>query len=186
MDLSTLVALTSRQPFLSMHSPCSVPTQTEIWPATCKKLCLYSCEEFHYNITSNVLDWPHPAIQLAFYKTYLENTSLSDKFLIYDQIRAIAVTNFTEAYQLLTRTNLLEMNFVQMMVKYRKLTMMRYVDREALSLLYVFGAISSMLNLWVGITFLTCLELVELVYHLLAFWSTCKKMDKENPCVMSL
>ena len=71
---------------------------------------------------------------------------------------------------------------LQLNVIWETKTVVIYRDKEALTVESVVGSLGGTLNLWVGVSFITLIELIDLAYQLLK--SCAQKQDQETTKVM--
>ncbi len=131
-------------------------------------LCPLSCKEILYRYTMAQSPWPHLSYHLPLYTKVIRNMSFVDHFSEYYE--PLADLEYTDdeflIYPELRKTDLISRNFIQVHVKMEANLLVKYVEKEALSLESFIGGIGGLLNLWTGISFFVILEIFELVYKL--------------------
>ena len=112
--------------------------------------------------------WPDYTRHYGLYKDYIRNTVHADDFIIYEDIGDRMDINLQEAlerlYQL--REEILS-TVLKLTVKMSTRTMVtQFADIPAVSLEGFVGSLGGILNLWVGLSFITIIELVELCVNI--------------------
>jgi len=100
---------------------------------------------------------------LGFYYTYVRPRPPSDEFKnYYDRAIGYAmVRNTSEAWHLVKSTDLLQKNFLQLSITMAD-TITIDQDKPAIKIETIFGSLGGILNLWIGFTFITIMEFVDL------------------------
>lgn len=141
----------------------------------CQDLCPPGCEDYHYDYRVVDVRWPHVSRHLAFHKKFLTNKEIyGDKFKEYEDIAAEVKRNITSGYERLRRADLIPRNFAKINVYYVSREVLQYSDKPLHTTTSMTGALGSILNLWVGITFVTLVELLELLHNLLRVYFSSK------------
>ncbi len=125
--------------------------------------CLYLCEEHRYPFTVFQSSWPHPSHQLAFYKTYIMEKPFEHHFGVYSEIDEIMQENETLAFARLRQTDLIQKNFLQVTVSMRNPLVTHLVDKPIMTMETVLAGLGGTLNLWIGISFITIVEILDLL-----------------------
>ena len=122
--------------------------------------CKLACKEIEYQVLSDQAVWPHESSHVNFYyhNIYLEVPDY-ERFDVYD--------NITEYYELL-ETDLIRRNFLQINVNMAKPGYTVVTDTQQWTFVSLAGSLGGILNLWIGITFVTFVEVCDLVYQLIA------------------
>ena len=81
----------------------------------CDVTCPVMCQEERYDLTSAMIDWPHPIIQLAFYIRYIHKKPYQDRFQVYRDLSASRAngTSTSGLYDILRQTTKMTDNFLQ-------------------------------------------------------------------------
>jgi hypothetical protein len=106
--------------------------------------------------------WPNRIYTFAFYHSFVEaKLSQFPQYKIYGIAEKLALAgNHTAAHNLIKDTMLIQNNFLHLSVLLDPdLTIS--TDRESISIDSVMGSMGGVLNLWVGITFITVMEVVD-------------------------
>ena len=133
----------------------------------CDALCIEKCLTLRYKYQSDSAIWPHETQQLAFYNKYINNARYPANFNIYDDIEAKMATNKNMAYEMLRATSLIRRNFLKVKIFFGRDNVMLIRDMPIYTAASMSGSLGGILNLWIGISFVTVVEVVELFYHLI-------------------
>ena len=136
--------------------------------------CPNPCVEEIYDIKLYRSHWPHAAYQMSFYNEYIKNQPYSQDFAVYENISRM--TDKAEAFERLSSVDLIRSNFLQVNVIWRESSLTVLREHEALGVEALIGNLGGMLNLWVGISFVTAIELVEMCINCLG----CLKADRRK------
>ena len=136
----------------------------------CTKKCPSQCEEDLYDIKISQSPWPVAAYHLAFYGRFIENSPFKHKYNeTYEPIVAasrIAYADEVVKDMIAGERAAIHTNFLQVNVLMENERVMLLKDVEKISWESMFGSLGGLMNLWIGITFFTLIELVELVFSL--------------------
>ncbi len=130
--------------------------------------CLEKCTDDRYDLTTYQVPWPHENFQLAFYNRYIRHADFAARFAVYEKVGQMVNTNKSKAFKLLKKSDLIRRNFLQLNVILDGKETTKMVDKPAISPEALFGNVGGILNLWIGITFITVIEVIDLVLVLLA------------------
>lgn len=132
--------------------------------------CPIECFEIQYSSSSSSAVWPNIYNELAFYDRFLRNDGrYSKKFEVYEKIwnnrndSEVGV----ETLEQLSKLNLIKGNFVKISIKMRQKNteVVKYIP--AITWDTMASNLGGSLNLWLGISVMTAVEIVELIYSLL-------------------
>ena len=126
--------------------------------------CTQACTQHQYSLDVFQVPWPHVNYHMAFYYKYIEQSNFADKFSVYKDIDAKLKDDKLAGFEMLRNTDLIHRNFLEIsiLLDAEQTTMME--DYPVLSLESLFGNMGGILNLWVGITFVTAVEIMDLLY----------------------
>ncbi|ESO02419.1 hypothetical protein HELRODRAFT_161686 [Helobdella robusta] len=135
----------------------------------CASKCLDSCQEISYHSPGQTAPWPEESQQLAFYKRYIYNSLYPniDKFDKYKELQASFVgglKNDSQIIRELKSLDLIRENFVQLNFIFENDYILHYNDVEAMSLTLFISSFGGTLSLWMGITAMTFIEIIEFIY----------------------
>ena len=141
--------------------------------AFCKALCRPPCQRLSYSLEIGSETWPHENFLSDFYSKYVNGTTYENNFVkvkeVIERINQLK-TNSVEYEQLyadiLKASNLISRNFAQLNVFFKDNEIHIYKDVEAMSVPTLISNLGGTFNLWIGITFFTFIELVEVVFRL--------------------
>ena len=113
-------------------------------------------------ILSLQIQWPHDSHKLAFYDLYIRDYLHEPEFDVYDKAYNMAFVDgdVASAMDLVRQTNVIDKNFLKLNIVTENKKLL-YTSRRILSVETVMGTVGGILNLWVGITFITLVELIE-------------------------
>ena len=134
--------------------------------------CRSPCRTTHFRFVPQVTDWPHFSAYLSFYLELIKNTPFDRKeFSIYQELFN-SKENFTreEMYRLLRENDLIRRHFARLDVIAQKDGYTRYEDWPLVTPSSTMASLGGLLNLWVGITFMTFIEVVELLFRIASVW----------------
>lgn len=147
---------------------------------TCDEDCVENCLSLTFEYHSMGGMWPHESRQLAFYDKYINGKGYPKDFAVYDRIKKQMETNALAAYAALQEESLIRRNFLKIKVYFDGRNVLQYKDTPIHTPSSVSGSLGGILNLWIGISFVTAIELAELIYKL--FLTLFVKKDREqNP-----
>ena len=126
--------------------------------------CPQPCSHYLYDIEVSQVPWPHVNYHMAFYNKYVATSKFSHHFDVYKGIKAKLHVDKQLAFEQLRQTDLIGRNFLEISVLLdaEQTTLME--DYPVLSLESLFGNMGGILNLWVGITFVTAVEIMDLLW----------------------
>ncbi|ESO00529.1 hypothetical protein HELRODRAFT_175486 [Helobdella robusta] len=144
----------------------------------CKKECLIPCNETKYDTYLSSATWPQPSVQMDIFRNFIKNCTGTHHDVRYryrnyneyddyeNQFKPLPIKNLTQIQE-----SLLEIKFVMNQnspnYQYEKFTYTWQV---------MTGNIGGMLSLWTGITVVSAVEVIELVYLVLKRWWKSKKL----------
>ena len=163
---------------------------------TCEELCLLPCSETTYNHYAVASPWPPKFIELGLFEDYIEDClddhpQVKKRFRAYECLNA-EVTNSTTAnttcgnYQV-TDLNEIEKSFMLVKIIIEEDFPYSLVDKPSYAWEDMLGLIGGMLSLWLGISVMTVVEILELFYFILKryFCKLQNYMFKVKPQVVS-
>ena len=111
------------------------------------------------------MKWPKIRYQYSFYKQYIRNSTFSDSFSYYKKVgEKVNEGKSTDALKLLEESDLIRNNFLILEIEMSHTQRVaHYTDVPAVTLENFIGSLGGILNLWVGLSFITIVEIVELV-----------------------
>ena len=134
----------------------------------CYDKCKEPCLENRYTMYTEEIDWPHPALHMAIYRNHIARSLVADRFTEYKDLDdSFADGTSGNLYHKLNTLDLMTRSLAQVSVRFETMTVVKYTDQSAVSVAQLMGTLGGTLNLWVGISFITIIELLELLYHLL-------------------
>lgn len=130
--------------------------------------CEIPCNGLEYFVELTQLRWPQKPQILNHYKKVKDRVYFERKLKVYENIEKMQ--NATNALNLLRNTNTFEQNFLQMEVLRTSFDVIQYKEEMEYTLPTVLSQIGGICGIFLGFTFVTLLELVELMYRLLLAW----------------
>ena len=137
--------------------------------------CPEPCTEYTYAATGNGSPWPNKSYKLAFYDAYVANSSAiyGHKFDVYARIKA-QISNASDdvIMERLAASTLIEENFLQLNVVFDSYMSLEFDDLPAMTVELLAANVGGTLSLWLGVTLMAIVEVVELVYKvvLIVVW----------------
>ena len=132
--------------------------------------CPTPCVSQRYKISISQAPWPLLSYHLAFWEHAIRNAPFSSLFSEYENIQAqvkyAGYTNYV-IEQLKNTNSSIDQNFLLISLSFEEESVVVSHQQEALTWEVLFANLGGALNLWIGISFMTFIELSELVYHLL-------------------
>ncbi len=123
--------------------------------------------------------WPHPAAQIALYNKYIRNTTAQNNFTAINQAINLAETGKEkEAILKIKSTDEITRNFVHVTIYYPFAGVTNVTELPALSIETLGGAIGGVLNLWVGFTLFTLIEIIDFLGKVL--WNMLRGNRNQN------
>ncbi len=139
--------------------------------------CHLACSERLYKYDSGSSPWPAESYQLHFYDKYIAGKTYEQHFAVYKNLslkarKARIYKNYTEEFmreihEQLKATDIMARNFAQLNVYFDKLMVTMLDYEESISVATLLSNVGGSLNLWIGITFCTIIELIDLLYRIL-------------------
>ncbi len=93
---------------------CAMKSMDDV-PVNCD--CPRACLEYQYNYRTFQARWPHPSLQVGFYKKYIRNKPYASRFSDYEKITKEITENVSSAYEMMWRDKLMRRNFLFMEVR---------------------------------------------------------------------
>ena len=134
--------------------------------------CPADCTEDRYDLTLFRSDWPHPSYQLAFYDEHIRGKPYENDFAAYSNISSSGDVH--HAFSQLQNLDLIRRNFLQINVVWQQETLTLMSEKESMGIEALIGNLGGVLNLWVGISFVTAVEILEM------FFNCCPCIKKRN------
>ena len=138
----------------------------------CNNQCFPSCHEYQYQVTTSQARWPHEASHISFYNAFIRGKSFQEKFAGYQEIMPkMTDGKEAEAYDELKQIDLIHRNYLQINIYMDNSELKRIEETEVFEPINLMANVGGMLNLWIGITFITIFEVAECLFLLLRTWS---------------
>lgn len=131
-----------------------------------KCTCPIPCQQFTYEYSTKSIEWPHDIYHLSFYDQYIRHKPYAAKFKDYESLLNLSEYNEKEAVRGVSQLKLISKNFAQIRILNHQKTYFHFSETPLISPEALFGNVGGLLNLWVGITFITIIEIVEFLYQL--------------------
>ena len=132
--------------------------------------CPEPCSEWTYDVRAVGSPWPHRSFQLAFYDDYIKKNPdiYGNHFDIYQNISDL-VGNVTDEdiMNLIDDAQLIENNFVRIDVLFDSYSSLELAEVPAMTVELLASNIGGTLSLWMGLTTIALIEIIELLYNLL-------------------
>ena len=138
----------------------------------CKALCRHPCNRLSYRLESGSEIWPHENFLESFYLHYIEGKPYEKHFnavkKVLQRINETNETNLDSLYsEILEARNIISMNFAQVNAFVKNNKVRLYKDVPAMTFSTLVSNLGGTFNLWIGISFFTLIELVEIAFRLL-------------------
>jgi hypothetical protein len=134
--------------------------------------CPQACESQYYVKSLSQAPWPHPSYQVAFYNTYINGTDIDTDLDLGADILAHEAAMTKEGAnhndEKLIDLEVIKKNFLQLNIFFDENMYTDIHDKSAINVSVLLATIGGALNLWIGITIMTLVELFELLYNLFA------------------
>ena len=143
-----------------------------------KQTCTEPCHSIDFKATVQQSKWPHASYQLQFYDRVIKKRMSSDmvgKFIEYKIISELMKTNVSEAKKRLLEAELIEQNFMEVIVQRSNSFVTLTTEHPAITGNILFGTVGGLFNLWIGISFVTVFELMDMAYRMLK-----RRLKKKN------
>ena len=146
----------------------------------CDRMCLFPCKETYYEYSGSTAPWPHISLHIAFYNNYIRNKSLDvNEFRAYRVISTLE--NYTEIVDRLKNLHLIQDNFLVVNVVMNSRYVYLLTDKAQMTWEVMLSSIGGCLSLWLGVTVMTFVEVVEFLFTL---GSICYQNRKSKNRVM--
>ena len=104
---------------------------------------------------------------MALYNNYISSQPYAYKFEEYSYLDVAHNINSGEKKRQLRSMDLMERNFLQLNIHFPHMSTWHHTDQAKLTSEQCVGVMGGVLNLWMGVTFITVIELIELCSHVL-------------------
>ena len=128
--------------------------------------CPHSCEYKYYIKSLSQAPWPHPSYQMAFYNTYINGTGIDTALGLAADIQAQRKNPPSGDFNDPLDIDAIKQNFLQLNIFFGDQMYTEVLDQPSISVSVLLATIGGALNLWIGITIMTLVEFVELMYNL--------------------
>jgi hypothetical protein len=145
---------------------CALLTELSLQDFETQCQCSIPCQHFKYDHKLKTQLWPHETYHLSFYERYVKGKPYARDFEVYEDLLKLSKTKPERAMAKLHHQSLIRDNFVQIRILNHQSSYPHYSDNPLVSIESLFGNMGGLLNLWVGITFITLVEIVDLVHQL--------------------
>lgn len=147
--------------------------------------CTIPCSFLSYESDRSTSKWPTKSYQLALldHKVF-RNKNLINKseFKPYRDIKTLVVEGkIKEAAQILDQTNILERNLLAILISKPNFNVHKVEEKEVLSLTSFLSQIGGLCSIWIGLTMISIVEILELVLQLGSIFFVSRK-SKNNQC----
>jgi len=134
--------------------------------------CPVPCNEYQYESSVSYTTWPHKSYELAFYKYAIRDHPVYGSIFgyAYEPILTASesgLSNDSETLRQLAAVNLIENNFIRLKVHFGRRGVHQLKDSAAMTWDALMSNVGGTLSLWVDVTAVTVVELIELVYNIL-------------------
>ena len=111
--------------------------------------------------------WPHVTAEYSFYEKFISNTTRAPKFTEFEDVKShIESGKEQEALKLVKELDLIRENFLQVSVLIDEAGTVVYEDVPSVNFYSFLGSIGGILNLWIGITFITLVEIIDMLINM--------------------
>ena len=132
--------------------------------------CPAPCIEYTYDVTTIGSPWPHHSYQLAFYNKYIapHPEIYGNKFDVYARIQTdVANVSNAEIIKRLYDEKLIRKNFIRVNVLFDSYASIEIVTSAVMTVDQLTSSVGGALGLWIGITTIFVMEMIDLLYKLL-------------------
>uniref|UniRef100_A0A1I8IAF3 ANK_REP_REGION domain-containing protein n=1 Tax=Macrostomum lignano TaxID=282301 RepID=A0A1I8IAF3_9PLAT len=148
--------------------------------------CFTPCTFYSYDTTISTTNWPTKAYLYEFVndfaaiKSRIESRQVrrssasylepiyQDLKRLYEPVYRMAQTNQTEANRMLREIDYVQNNFIEILINRGKsnFDIERIEEKAVISLTSLLSQIGGLLSIWVGLTFVCIVEVIELLYNI--------------------
>ncbi len=165
---------------LSEYHRCLRSTNTGL-NGICFKRCTPACLQTTYRTTLSSALWPLRAFQEAFFKRYIVNGPLKDKFdKKVEELQGDDAAQNTTCDKSERKETLIRTNFLKLSTKLQTLDTIIYEDTVLYSISGIMSQMGGLLNLWSGITIYLFVEIVEFMIRVVTSWLDCNKAKVQS------
>ena len=125
--------------------------------------CPALCDEDRYDFNMFRSNWPHTSYQLAFYDELIRGQPYEAHFAAYKEL--LHSDNHSYVFTRLGELDGIHRNFLQLNVIWQTDTAIVFKEQASLTAESLIGTLGGILNLWVGMSFITVIELCELMIN---------------------
>ncbi|XP_064642234.1 FMRFamide-activated amiloride-sensitive sodium channel-like [Lineus longissimus] len=156
--------------------------------------CPSRCKHYAYITTMDMAKWPHESFHLPLYETAQQDRNVSfphlDKAIhkmkeaesndTAEQLRETIETSVTDW---LLKTHVFQRNFASLTVRRPTFEVNYIVDKPSIDAPTLMSRIGGIMSFWLGITFITIIEFVEVVYDAISLMlkNRKKRLRRKNP-----
>ena len=125
--------------------------------------CPALCDEDRYSFNMFRSIWPHTSYQMAFYDKLIRGQPYEAHFVDYKEL--LLSDNHSYVFTRLGELDGIHRNFLQLNVIWQADTAIVFKEHASLTAESLIGTLGGILNLWVGVSFITVIELCELIIN---------------------
>lgn len=129
-------------------------------------LCYPPCREDTYSLDISYSYWPIDYTQQSFYQVYVLDNPDHQHLKAYNNLKHFNMTD-------LTALDLIHRNFVRVNIYLKNLVVTQHRQMQAYDWPKLFSDIGGTFGLWIGVSMITCCELIHLVSYLM--FTLCKR-----------
>ena len=148
---------------------------------TCKQSCDVPCLQFKYTQGISSTLWPHRSTHLYFYKTVIANQPYAHLFKSYGKMRIIDFMNETANSPKHGSSDNINSNFLKLVIQLDNSRIYQFEETPLRSLTSMMGSLGGILNLWIGISFVTLIEVVELLFKMMVIKKRPSNVNHVDP-----
>ena len=126
----------------------------------CSEVCKSSCDSTTYLIDVNNMPWPHYSERVKIYKHYINGTEFANVTALRNITKMMKV-NVKEAEKMLRDTDALPRAFTLVRVRFITHGVASLEEQPVYTVASLMGALGGILNLWVGLSFITIIEILD-------------------------
>ncbi|XP_064641880.1 FMRFamide-activated amiloride-sensitive sodium channel-like [Lineus longissimus] len=150
-------------------------------PIACLE-CTLPCHRYDYGTTETMSEWPHESFHLPLYTGIKNKRNITldelekiiktkEEFNLHDPERPSKFnpTKITDSKKTLMDTDSFQRNFVSVTVQKETFEVSIVEEKPDISLAKLLSSVGGIMCFWLGITVITTMEIVELIYDLIMF-----------------
>ena len=134
--------------------------------------CQTECDTYKYEMTISQSNWPLKEYLIGFTERYIMKKGLANEFPAYARLAMQVYSELIDSKTVMDRLeqmDQLERSFFQVNTLFKEKSIKEVMEKAVMTWDILLATIGGTLNLWIGITFMTLIEIAELTSKLVCY-----------------